>query len=246
LYSARGETPRAVRMFKRILQISPMDLAVRERLIHLLISQHKVEEALEEYMELADIYYRLAELDKARSTYMTALKMAQQSANNRTWGVEILLKVADIDLQRLNLRQAVRIYEQVRTLQPDDPSIRTQIVLLNFRLGQDAAALNEVDAFIRVLEGSGRRRQAIDFLNDLLVEEGRNLDMRRRLADLYAHDGRIPEAVAQLDAVAEAYLDEGKMLEAINIMETIIALKPANVEEFKTALEELRRSSLRR
>jgi tetratricopeptide (TPR) repeat protein len=140
----------------------------------------------------------------------------------------------------------VRIYEQVRTLQPDDPSIRTQIVLLNFRLGQDAAALNEVDAFIRVLEGSGRRRQAIDFLNDLLVEEGRNLDMRRRLADLYAHDGRIPEAVAQLDAVAEAYLDEGKMLEAINIMETIIALKPANVEEFKTALEELRRSSLRR
>ena len=65
LYNARGETPRAVRMFKRILQISPMDLAVRERLIHLLVSQHKVEEALEEYMELADIYYRLAELDKA-------------------------------------------------------------------------------------------------------------------------------------------------------------------------------------
>jgi tetratricopeptide (TPR) repeat protein len=246
LYSARGETTRAIRMFKRILQISPMDLVVRERLIKLLISQQKVEEALEEYMELADIYYRLAELDKARSTYMTALKMAQQSANNRTWGVEILLKVADIDLQRLNLRQAVRIYEQVRTLQPDDPSIRTQMVLLNFRLGQDEAALAEVDSYIRLLENSGRRRQALDFLNDLLVEEGRNLDMRRRLADLYARDGRIAEAVAQLDAVAEAYLDAGKMLEAINIMETIIALKPANVEDFKIALDELRRSSLRR
>jgi tetratricopeptide (TPR) repeat protein len=245
LYSARGETARAVRIFKRILQISPMDLTVRERLIDMLASQHKVEDALEEYMELADIYYRLAELDKSRAAYMTALKMAQSSQNNRKWGVEILLKVADIDLQRLNLRQAVRIYEQVRTLQPDDPITRSQIVLLNIRLGQNAAALSEVDAYIRLLENGGRRQQALDFLNDLLIEDGGNLDLRRRLADLYARDGRIPEAVAQLDAVAEAYLDAGKMLEAINIMETIIALKPANVEEFKVALEALRRNSLR-
>lgn len=246
LYNARAETPRAVRMYKRILQISPMDLDVRERLIHLLVSQQKVEEALDEYMELADIYYRLAELDKARQTYMTALNLAKQSHNNRAWGVEILLKVADIDLQRLNLRQAVRIYEQIRTLQPDDATIRSQIVLLNFRLGNDAAALNEVDGFIHLLENNGRRRQALDFINDLLVEQGSNLDLRRRLADLYARESRIPEAVAQLDAVAEAYMDQGKMLEAINMIETIIALKPANVADYRTALEELRRNSLRR
>jgi tetratricopeptide (TPR) repeat protein len=246
LYNARGETTRSSRMLKRILQISPMDLVVRDRLIQLLVAQQKIEEALEEYMELADIYYRLAELEKARQTFMTALKMAQQSRNNRTWGVEILLKVADIDLQRLNLRQAVRIYEQIRTLQPDDPTIRSQMVLLNFRLGQDAAALNEVDSFIHLLENNGRRRQAIDFVNDLLVEQGSNLDLRRRLADLYAREGRTPEAVAQLDAVAEAYMDTGKMMEAINMMETIIALKPANVEDYKKALEELRRNSLRR
>ena len=41
------------------------------------------------------------------------------------------------------------------------------------------------------------------------------------------------EAVAQLDAVADAYVEQGKMLEAINILETIIALKPANVEEYR-------------
>jgi tetratricopeptide (TPR) repeat protein len=246
LYNARSETSRAVRMFKRILQIAPMDLEVRDRLISLLTAQDKIEEALEEYMELADIYYRLAELEKARQTYMTALKMAQRSRNNRTWGVEILLKVADIDLQRLNLRQAVRIYEQIRTIQPDDPAIRSQIVLLNIRLGQDAVAMGEVDSFISLLESAGRRTQAIDFINDLLVEQGGSLDLRRRLADLYTHEGRTAEAIAQLDAVAEAYMDGGKMLEAINMMETIIALKPANVNDYKTALEELRRSSLRK
>ncbi len=246
LYNVRGELNRAVRIFKRILQVAPMDLAVHERLIKLLESQDKVEEALEEYMELADIYYRLAELDKARQTYLTSLKLAQKSANNRTWGVEILLKVADIDLQRLNLRQAVRIYEQIRTIQPDDPAVRTQMVLLNFRLGQDTAALSEVDSFISLLESAGRRKQALDFLNDLLVEQGNNMDLRRRLADLYVRDGRVPEAIAQLDAVAEVYMDEGKMMEAINMLETIIALKPANAGEYKAALEEMRRNSLRK
>jgi tetratricopeptide (TPR) repeat protein len=242
----RGETGRAVRSLKRILTVAPMDMRVRERLITLLVSQGKVDAALTEYMDLAEMYYRLAELDKARQTYLTALNLAQKSQDNRTWGVDILMKVADIDLQHLNLRQAVRIYEQVRTIQPDNVAVRSQIVLLNLRLGQDAVALGEVDAFLQLAESSGRREMGIEFLNDLLVEHGTNLTLRKRLADLYARSGQVQEAVTQLDVVAGAYLDQGKTLEAINMMETIIALHPTNVEEYKNALQSLRKDSLRK
>ncbi len=103
LYNARGESARGVRLLRRILEIAPMNLMVRERLVHLLVAQERVEEAMQEYMVLADSFYRLAELEKARQTYLAALKVAQQSKNNRTWGVEILTKVADIDMQRLEL-----------------------------------------------------------------------------------------------------------------------------------------------
>jgi tetratricopeptide (TPR) repeat protein len=246
LHAVRGETSRAVRMFKRILFVTPMDIKVRERLIGLLVAQDKIDDALKEYMELADMFYRLAELDKARQTYLTSLNLAQKSKNNRGWGVEILMKVADIDLQRLNLRQAVRIYEQVRTIQPDNAGVRSQIVLLNFRLGQDGIALGEVDAFVQLLESSGKRPLAIEFLNDLLVEHGSNLEMRKRLADLYAREGNIQEAVTQLDVVAGEYHSQGKVMEAINMMETIITLRPSNVEEYRGALETLRKDSLRK
>ncbi|MBN1370535.1 MAG: tetratricopeptide repeat protein [Anaerolineaceae bacterium] len=246
LQSVRGETGRAVRSLKRILTVAPMDLRVRERLITLLVSQGKVDAALAEYMDLAEMYYRLAELDKARQTYLTALTLAQKSQDNRTWGVDILMKVADIDMQRLNLRQAVRIYEQVRTIQPDNVAVRSQIVLLNLRLGQEAVALGEVDAFLQLAESSGRRELGIEFLNDLLVEHGTNLTLRKRLADLYARSGQVQEAVTQLDVVAGAYLDQGQTLEAINMMETIIALQPTNVEEYKNALQALRKDSLRK
>ncbi len=57
------------------------------------------------------------------------------------------------------------------------------------------------------------------------------------------------QAACPLHMDIREYVDmvaQGKIMEAINMMETIIALKPANVEEFKTALETLRRDSLRK
>lgn len=246
LYNVRGESARAVRLLRRVLEMAPMDLGVRERLIHLLAAQDKIDEALQEYVNLADTYYRLAELDKARQTYLAALKTAQQSKNNRTWGVELLLKVADIDMQRLNFRQALRIYEQIRTIQPDNAAMRMQVVQLNYRLGQNGPAIAEVDSFVNLLESSSRRAQAIEFILELIKEGENSPDLRRRLADLYAREGRVPQAVEQLDAVADVYAGSGKMLEAINILETIIALKPDNVAEYRAALDELRRQSLRK
>ncbi len=246
LYNARGESARAVRIMRRVLEISPMDLIVRERLIDLLVAQDKVDDALKEYTELAENYYRLAEFDKTRQTYLDALKIAQQSKNNRAWGVEILTKVADIDMQRLNFRQALRIFEQIRTIQPDNVTTRMQVVQLQFRLGQASAAIAEVDSFVTLLESSGRRGRAVEFLNNVLKETDGNVDIRRRLADLHAREGRTDEAVSHLDAVADIYAGQGKMMDAINILETIVALKPNNVEEYKQALAELRRQSLRK
>ncbi len=246
LYNVRGETNRAVRMLKRISQINPTDLAIRQQIIDLLVAQDKIEDALLEYTDLADLFYRLAELDKARQTYLDALKVAQKSKDNRTWGVNVLMKVADIDLQRLNLRQALRIFEQIRTIQPDLPQVRAQLVTLNFRLGQEQPAMKELDDYVNTLESAGRRKEAIDFVNDLLIDQGSRLDVRRRLADLMIRNGQVEEAVAQLDTVADGLLNEGKHLEAINMIELIISLKPANVEDYKQALDDMRRSTLRK
>ena len=115
-YSVRGEAGQATNILRRILKLAPMDLAVRTKLIDQLIARGQVDEAISEYIELADIYYRLAELDMARKTYATALRVAQQSSGNRTWSTQILTRMADIDMQRLDWRQAIRVYEQIRTL----------------------------------------------------------------------------------------------------------------------------------
>lgn len=246
LHSVRGEVNRAVRILKRVAQIMPMDLNIRQRVIDLLVAQDKIEEALEEYANLADLYYRLAELDKARQTYLDALNIAKKSKDNRTWGVNLLLKVADIDMQRINLRQALRVYEQIRAIQPDNPMVRSQIVNLNFRLALEQAAMKELDEYVSFLENAGRRQDAITFISDLLIDHANRVDLRRRLADLHLHNNQNQEAITQLDAAADMLLSAGKHYEAINLLETIISLNPSNVQEYKTALESLRRDMLRK
>jgi tetratricopeptide (TPR) repeat protein len=223
-----------------------MDLKIRQHLIDLMIAEGNIDDALIEYAELAEIFYRLAELDKARQTYLDALKVASKSTENRTWGVNLLLKVADIDMQRLNLRQALRIFDQIRTIKPDEPFVRNQLVTINLRLGQDAAAIKELDEYLTFLESTEQVTAGIAFINNLLVDYPERLELRRRLADLYMHNHQVIEAVMELDTVADALLNQGKHLEAINMIETIITLNPSNVKDYQTALAGIRREMLRK
>jgi tetratricopeptide (TPR) repeat protein len=240
LYFLRGEPGQSIRLLRRVIKMAPMDLTVRSRLIEILSAQNQIDDAIQQYNELADIYYHLTELDMARQTYAAALRLVQKSHNYRKWAIQILYKVADIDLQRLDLRQAMRIFEQIRTLEPEDVDARVNLVTLNYRLGQDAAGQAEAEGFATLLENSGKRPKAIDFLGAIIAELPEHYELRKRLADTYVRDGQIIGAVEQLDVIADARLEEGKHDEAVAIMEMIINLNPPNVNDYRRALAQMR------
>ena len=240
LYTLRGETAQAVRLLNRLIKVVPMDLTVRNRLIDLLSAQGRVEEAMLEYMSLADIYNQLAEMDMARQTYTSAFKLAGQLHPNRTWSVKILKLMADIDLQRLDLRQAMTVFEQIRTLEPEDLDARRQLVGINYRLNQDQNALTEADSYVALVEGAGKRALGIDFLKMLIEEHPTRLEFRKRLSDVYIRNRQVAEAVEQLDVIADAFTAAGNRGAAISILQSIIALNPVNVAEYHEVLNRLR------
>jgi tetratricopeptide (TPR) repeat protein len=239
-YSVRGEATQAVNLLRRIVQVAPMDLAVRTRLIDQLAARGMVDEAVGEYIELADIYYRLAELDMARKTYTTALRLAQQGGANRAWSVKLMRRMADIDMQRLDWRQALRILEQLRTLEPDDITVRKSLIELNMRLTQVPQATAEMDNFLAYLQSSGRRGEAIPFLEELVNENPKQGILRRALAEEYRQVERIPDAVAQLDALGHLFINSGDQDGAIQTIEAIMAMNPPNLEDYKALLVKIR------
>ena len=241
-YSVGGETSQAVTLLQRIIQVSPMDMTVRTRLIDLLAGHGMVDEAVGEYIELANIYYRLAELDLARKTYTTALHLAQQDGANPTWSVKLMRRMVDIDMQRLDWRQALRIYEQLRTLEPNDASVRKSLIELNIHLNQLPQATAELDGFLTHLESTGRRADVIPFLEEMIKENPKQAILRRALAEEYRQAERIPDAVTQLDALGNILLSAGDREGAIRILETILALNPPNSKDYQSLLVKIKTS----
>jgi len=235
-YSVRGEVNQAINLFRRIVKVAPMDLGARNRLIDQLAARGQVDEAIGEYLDLADIYYRLAELDMARKTYTTALRLAQQGGANRAWSVKLLQRMADIDMQRLDWRQAVRLLEQLRTLEPDDIQVRKSLLDLNLRLNQLPQAVAELESFLTHLQSSGRRRESIPFLEELVNENPQQPILRHALAEELRQANRIEDAIAQLDTLGESLLNAGDREGAIQAIEAIIAMNPPNKSDYQTLL----------
>ena len=119
-YSSRGEAHRAISVLRKVSEFSPLDMEARNRLITLMMERGDTEETIHEFIRLAEAYYSLADLATARLTYTRALRYAQQINVERSVKVNILRRMADIDMQSLDWRQALRVFEQVRTLEPED------------------------------------------------------------------------------------------------------------------------------
>jgi len=239
-YSARGEVLQASKLLRRIIQLSPMDLGARNRLIDQLIARGQVDDAVHEYLELAAIHYRLAELDMARKTFTIALRLVQQGNASRDWNTHILQRMADIDLQRLDWKQALRVYEQIRTLAPDDDSARKNIIELNLRMAQPDKALSELENYINHLESQNKGELAITFLEELVKDHDDQPLLKRTLAAQLHQMGRTSEAVPLLDVLGEILVERGDREGAIDVINQIVLMNPHNVEDYRQLLKQLR------
>ncbi len=240
-YGVRGEVNQASKLLRRVIQLAPMDLSARTRLIDQLLARGQVDDAINEYLELAEIYYRLAELDMARKTYTTALRVVQQANADRNWNVHILQRKADIDMQRLDWKQAVRVYEQIRTLRPDDQGARRQLMELYMRMSQEQQAIAELDSFFTYLESAHQSEQAIPFLEDLVREHPDQSLYRRAFAAQLNRLGRKEEAVSQLDSLGESLLQAGKSKEAVEVITQILLMDPPNAQDYRQLLAQLQK-----
>jgi len=238
-YSVRGEVDRAIDMLHRVVDMSPMDFDLRNQLIDLLIANDKPADVLEELMKLAELQYSLAELSEARKTYARTLRYVRQSSLHERQQVRILHRIADIDMQMLNWRQALTLYQQICTIQPDDLNANQSLIDLNFRLGERAQAIGSLESFVRTLSKSGRSGDAIKILEKLENDWPQQAMIKNYLADQYKAEGRTQDALEKLDAAGDILLEAGNRESAIQVILKIIDLNPPNIEKYQQLLRDI-------
>ncbi len=238
-HMVRGEIPQATAVYDRIVRANPIDVETRKQMIDLLAQQDRVEDAIKQDLELADLFKHMAQLDSARETLLAALMLSQRGRIDPKWAIQILEMMGDIDLSRLDVRQALEDFEQICELDPENEPARAHVIDLNLRLGQEKQAAEALDIHLDQLVKAGRGQDALTMIEDLAREYPGKQALHSRLAEAYRAADRKADAIAQYDALGEIQLDAGQVQEAIQTIQIIIDLDPPNIEDYEELIRNI-------
>jgi len=238
-FLARDDRRNAAMILDEVIKVAPMDTGLRLSLIDLLEREGQQERMLDEYIGLAGAYFQLAETDQARDTYNEALRLAQRVNAPTEKRVEILYHLADIHTNRLDFRQALRTYEQVRSLAPEEQRARRELIDIHYRQNNPLEAIKELDGLLQVYAKQKRGDLILRTLEEMVAARTGDMALRARLGAVYRQVNRKMDAIAQLDALGAMQLEAGMYNEARTTIKQIIALGPTDVEQYKQLLSQL-------
>jgi tetratricopeptide (TPR) repeat protein len=236
----RGDTQQAIRIYDRVLRIAPMDVSVRTKLIDLLATRGEVDQALEQYLSLADVYYQVAQVERALETYQEALSLASNSSDETGWKANILHRIGDIYNQRVDWAQATRSYESIAGLNPKDERAQLALVDLYYKQGQNKKALQSLDALLAIYQSAGNTRKVLEVLREAVQARPEEMGLRARLAAAFARQRMTKEAIAEYDALGEMQLEAGLREEAARTIQTIISLGPDDVDGYRRLYSQIK------
>ncbi len=238
-YLVRGENDRAASILSEVLEMAPLDISVRESLIELLESEQRWDEALDQYIDLADTHHQLGNFDMSRDIFGAAERLANRVGATPDKIVRIKHRVADIDQMRLDIRKAQKTYDEIIQLVPDDERAHRMLVDLHYRQSSPTEAIKKLDALLRIYAKNKQPNRITQLLEELVTTYPNDTGLRSRLAAIYTQLKRKNDAIRQLDALGELQLEAGAHQEATNTIRQIIALNPDGIEDYRKLLMQL-------
>ncbi len=239
LYLAREENDRAAVILQEVLEMAPLDVEVRVNLIQLLEDEDRWEEALENYISLAETYQQLGDFDRASETFEASERLAERLNTDKSVVVRIKHFIADIHQMRLNTRGAQNVYEEILHLDNDDEKSLRALIDLFYTQGNQVEAIKRLDVLLGVYAKNGEIDKIVKMLENLIRINPDDAAVRQRLASIYRRRGQKKEAIEQLDALGELQLDAGLTSDAAKTIKQIISMNPDRLDEYKKLLAQL-------
>lgn len=238
-YLVRGENDRAASILSEVLEMAPLDISVRESLIELLESEQRWDEAVDQYIDLADTHHQLGNFDMSRDIYGGAERLANRVGTAPDKIVRIKHRMADIDQLRLDVRRAQKTYEEILQISAQDERAHRMLVDIHYRQNNPIEAIKKLDVLLGIYARSKQPARITQLLEELVAIYPNDTGLRSRLAAIYRQLKRKEDAIKQLDALGELQLEAGLHQDAINTIRQIVALSPDGIEDYKRLLSQL-------
>jgi tetratricopeptide (TPR) repeat protein len=239
VYRMRNQPDQGINIYQKILKLAPMDVTVRSELIDLYIDRNDIEQALEQYLTLADSYFQLAQVDRAIEKYNEALRLADSEPGYETWKSNILSKMGDIYNQRFDWVKATTAFEDLLKINPNNQRTQQQLVDLYFKQSKTERAIGSLDNLLAGYKKQDQSAKSLDLLKEFVSTYPENMDLRQRLAVVFGENGFKQEAIAEYDALGEMQLEHGLRDQATKTIQAILDLGPDDAEGYRRLLSKI-------
>lgn len=139
-----------------------------------------------------------------------------------------VLRDAEKLVQKGKLEQAIKEYEKVLKKFPDDTTIINRVGDLYGRVGQLKPAIKLYEEIAEHFTKDGFTTKAIAILKKIQRLDPQRLDVFERLAALYFEQGLMVEAKREYQILADWYVKNGEVEDAIKFHEKLVDLDPNN------------------
>ncbi|HLA43100.1 MAG TPA: tetratricopeptide repeat protein, partial [Aggregatilineales bacterium] len=217
----------------------PADISLRVNLIELLEHQERWNEVLDQYVDLASTYRHLADFSSARSTYDQAVKLAQRTGAPATKMVEILHKLGEVDMERIELRGAMRTYQRILEIAPDNVKARRHLAELHYRLNNPVQGIQEIDLLLQNYAKQKRPDLILEVLEEQTQSYPNDMALRSRLGGVYQQMRQNEKAFEQFEALRRLQSEAGLHDEARQTIRRIISLNPPQVSHYQQLLQQM-------
>ena len=257
IYFQQLDQEKRLEVCKKILELDPESIRAREKIIEIYEDLGNKDAVREHCFSLSKICTMVGEVEKALGFLKKGIEVDPDNLDahlelagmnvkqgNIKEGILQYKEVARAFREKDELARAADIYKRVTILQPDNTEIHMALGLIYKDLGELEKAKNEFRFILRynlshikalrelglVCEEKGEVDSAILAFRKIVDLDREDILAKVRLGDLYEVRGQREQALREYCSAAEAYVENGRKSEAIEICEMILRLEPTYIK----------------
>lgn len=252
-YTKNGLIKETLDIYKKIAGLDPTNLNIRLKLAEIYLKEGLKNEAVKEFLEIADIYFYKEQLKEAEEFYGQALKIDPSNSlalkgqekiriSTSKPDINILLSEADSHIQGGRLEEAEAIITELIKKDTQNPLYHQRLGYIYLGRSKFEEAFSELRPIVEEYTRNDEFEKAEKIILDYLKVDSNKVDAMILLADLYERSGNLDLAVSEYAKAIDYYLDKGSLAEASlanPIYQKIKKLEPESeeAEKFRNIFE---------
>ncbi len=225
-YAKRGALTAATEVCYRAIEQAPTYLPLHLRLAEIFGQDGRVDDAVNKYQAVADLYLVRDEKRQAVGVYKRMLRLIPMDVGVRSRLIDLLLSSGEIDESLEQYLALADAYYQIAQVDKSLEKYAEALRLTPRASDEKACRARLLRKMADIHMRRANWREAAELYRQLVATAPHDERARLNLIDLYYKLGRTKEADAEVVALVDYYRQQGAMDHALALLQEAVRLQP--------------------